>query len=74
MKRLLSLCGWAALATLCGLFFFWSLSWDTSAFSQSLASTSVGGLFGAGLVWVARIGAVMFTINSVLRALYALLG
>jgi hypothetical protein len=25
-------------------FFLWSLSWDTSAFSQPLASTSIGGL------------------------------
>ncbi len=74
MKKLLSLCGWAALATLCGLFFLWSLSWDDSAFTQPLASASVGGLFGAGLVWVARIGAAMLTLNSGLHAIYALFG
>jgi hypothetical protein len=54
MKKFLSLCGWAALATLCGLFFFWSVSWDTSAFSQPLASTSVGRLLAAAFVWLVR--------------------
>ena len=56
MKKLLSLCGWAV-AMLCGLFFFWSLSWDASAFSQPLASTTVAGYSWLASCGVARIGA-----------------